>query len=343
MVGQLSSVDPGRVGTMIEPHKVTLSVDVADRAPSGCNFVEVDLYLPAELESSAVLWCCVPGGGVTRAYFDLDVPPEVGEYSMARVLARCGSPVLLIDPPGTGGSDVPDDGYLLTPQRVSEVLHAVVTEVKDQLSLGGVEGAPAIECQMTLGVGHSAGGLLVACQQAHHQTFDALVLLGFSDTGLVEVLNQGESAFIGHPDGLIEALPELARSRFGGPLPARPYSDLDNPLSTGPMDPVREADARAATRLLALVGLMAIIPGSMKPELDKIAVPTFAAIGEHDIAGDIGLLVSQLPACHDLTLVTLPGVGHNHNLSDSRFSLWNRMDRWVGSLDPTDQVLWPFG
>ena len=54
--------------------------------------------------------------------------------------------------------------------------------------------------------------------------------------------------------------------------------------------------------LLALVGMTALVPGSIRPELDQIDVPTLVALGEDDIAGDIAALPGQLPACHDLTL-----------------------------------------
>jgi pimeloyl-ACP methyl ester carboxylesterase len=105
-------------------------------------------------------------------------------------------------------------------------------------------------------------------------------------------------------------------------------------VGDGARSSLREADRRAGTQLLALVGLMAIIPGSMKPELDEIDVPVLAAVGEYDIAGDVGVLAGQLPQCHDLALVTLPGVGHNHNLSTSRLILWDRMIRWLASVLP---------
>lgn len=317
---------------MTGSRRITLSVDVTATHLEGCVQVEADLYTPPAPDSTTVLWCCVPGGGVTRAYFDFEVPPEIGEYSMARFMADRGAAVLVIDPPGVGGSDVPTDGYALTPQRVAGVLDVVVTEVKRRMAGGLLDGVSALEPRLTVGVGHSAGGLLVACQQALHRSFDLLALLGYSDTGLVEVLTDEERSFIGRPEDLLVALPDLVKARFGGPLPRRPYADLDNPLSAGAQGPVQEAESRAAADLLALVGLMAIIPESMKPEMDRIEVPTFAAMGERDIAGDIGSLVAQLPHCHDLTLITLPGVGHNHNLSSSRLTLWSRLMSWAESV-----------
>lgn len=320
---------------MSEPHKITCTIDVSRLHLSGCNSVQLDLFVPYDPGDAPVLWCCVPGGGMSRAYFDLDVPSQFGEFSMARAAARRGVVVMTIDPPGVGGSDAPDDGYELTPRAVAAVLDAVTIEMTARLASGSVPDVGPVSCGPTVGVGHSAGGLLVSCQQAHHRSYDALAILGFSDTGLEQVLNDTERAMIGRPDQLLRALPDLVRQRFGDPLPQRPGVDLDPKPSDGITDAnlaVKAADERAAGRLLGLVGLMAIVPYSMKSELDEIDVPVFAAMGEYDIAGDIGLLVGQLPACTDLTLFRLPGVGHNHNESGSRLHLWDRMLRWSEAL-----------
>ena len=46
---------------------------------------------------------------MSRRYFDLEVPAELGNYSMAAHLARHGLLVVTLDPPGVGESDVPHD------------------------------------------------------------------------------------------------------------------------------------------------------------------------------------------------------------------------------------------
>jgi pimeloyl-ACP methyl ester carboxylesterase len=102
--------------------------------------------------------------------------------------------------------------------------------------------------------------------------------------------------------------------------------------SDGPADQIEAAMAKADTRLLALVGMTALVPGSIRPELDQIDVPTLVALGEDDIAGDIAALPGQLPACRDLTLFVLAGAGHNHNVADTRLDLWRRVLRWIDSV-----------
>lgn len=275
-----------------------------------------------------MLWCCVPGGGANRAYFDLDVPRQAGEYSMARFAADHGVTVLTIDPPGVGESDVPDDGFCLTPRRVADVIDVVVEDVTHRVHSGAIDGIPALAFHVRVGIGHSAGSLLIACQQAHHRTYGALALLGFSDAGLPAVLTEMELTYSDRPDDLLEVLAQLVEARFG-----QPYPELGGLGMSELPEPVKDAASMAESRLLALVGMMALIPGSMKPELDRIDVPIFCAVGDRDIAGDVGGLPAQLPACRDLTLLTLEDTGHNHNHAESRLLLWRRLLGWGGSLE----------
>jgi pimeloyl-ACP methyl ester carboxylesterase len=319
---------------MVGAEKVPVTVDLGGGAPAGCGRIATDLFVPDQVRASPLLWCCVPGGGMSRAYFDLAVPGATDLYSMARFAAERGHYVLTIDPPGVGESDAPIDGYQLTPQCVADVLDLVVSDVLDRLSLGKVKGVPAGAHPTALGVGHSAGAFLVAYQQARHRTFGGLALLGFSNSGLPSVLTSEEAAFVGRPEELAAALPELVRARFGTPLPEGTSAESDMLLVGAHSSEAKAAAARAGSRLLALVGLTCLVPGSIRPELDRIDVPTFVAVGEHDIAGPAAALPGQLPACRDLTLLTLAGIGHNHNVTDSRLELWDRLERWATSLRP---------
>jgi pimeloyl-ACP methyl ester carboxylesterase len=319
---------------MVGANKVPVTVDLERRALAGCRYMATDLFVPDQESPASLVWCCVPGGGISRAYFDLEVPGSDDVYSMARFAAERGHYVLTIDPPGVGESDSPTDGYELTPWVVADVLDLVVTEVLDMMAAGKVEGVSPGVHREALGVGHSAGGFLIACQQARHRRFRALALLGFSNSGLPAVLTEEEAAFVGRPEELAAALPDLVRARFGTPLPQGTSADSDMLLVGAHSNQAKAAAARAGSRLLGLVGLATLVPGSIKPELEQIDVPTFVALGEHDIAGPAAALPGQLPACRDLTLLTLAGIGHNHNVTDSRLELWDRLERWVLSLAP---------
>ena len=193
--------------------KSTVRLDVSGVAPVGCNCLSVDLFVPDGLGPSPILWVCVPGGGISRRYFDLAVSGQDDAFSMARYLAGGGDLVVTVDPPGVGESNAPDDGYALSPPVVADVLAAAMHGLETDLESGGVVGAElgSTAVRARVGLGHSAGALLVACQQARHRSYDALALLGFSASGLPEVLSQDELRFVNRPEELAKVVTSLTR------------------------------------------------------------------------------------------------------------------------------------
>jgi pimeloyl-ACP methyl ester carboxylesterase len=292
----------------------TLRVDVSDVAPAGVRTLAADVHVPDELSVGPVVCCCVPGGGLSRGYFDLQAPPSVGNFSMARHLVERGVVVITLDSPGVGESDVPDDGYTLTPDLVADVN----ARAFDQL----LEEWPDAH---RIGVGHSAGGLLTVVQQARHRTYDALGLFGFGRGGHAQfALTEEERDQAG---GIVE----LTRTRFGDPLPGG-GSTATSPFLLGGMEVPPEAlDALGAvkTRLLGVVALTSMIPGSVDAEMAAVGVPVFLALGEHDIAGDPHLIPACFTSSNDFTLFVLPGTGHNHNVAPERELLWERFVVWA--------------
>jgi pimeloyl-ACP methyl ester carboxylesterase len=319
---------------MLAVRRSSVSVDVSAVAPAGCKWIAADVFVPQSVRTTPLLWVCIPGGGMNRQYFDLDVTGQNGTFSMARHLAAGGDLVVTVDPPGVGGSDTPDDGYTLTPRVVADVLAAALDRLRGELGSDGLSaaGLSGVVPRALVGLGHSAGALLVAFQQAHHHSYDVVALLGFSGSGLPDVLNEDELRCAGRPEQFSENVRNLTRARFGNPLPEWSSS------TTGELEPnavARQVDAAlaaASSRLLALVGMTAIVPGSVQPELDQLSVPIFAALGEHDLGGTLDVLPGQLPACRDLTLFLLEGAGHNHNVAVNRRLLWDRAARWATSV-----------
>jgi pimeloyl-ACP methyl ester carboxylesterase len=254
---------------------------------------------------------------MSRGYFDVQAPPELGNFSMVRHLVDRGFVVVTLDPPAVGESDTPDDGYTLTPEVVADVnAHAfdqVLQEWPDSLHVG---------------VGHSAGALLTVVQQARHRTYDALGLFGFGRGGHEQfALSQDERDQAG---GIVE----LTRQRFGDPLPGG-GSTTTSPFLLGGMDvppEALEALGVVKTRLLGVVGLTSMIPGSVDAEMAAVDVPVFLGLGEHDIAGDPHTIPACFTACNDFTLFVLPGTGHNHNVAPNRELLWERFAVWARSI-----------
>jgi pimeloyl-ACP methyl ester carboxylesterase len=336
-LGQRAAVENARpaADSAVSVRKAAVRVDVSATAPAGCNELSVDLFAPQDVGADALLWVCVPGGGISRRYFDLDVN-GLGGFSMAGFLSRGGDFVVTIDPPGVGESDRPDDGYLLTPHLVADVLAAAVESLEGDPTFGGLVDAQRGQFapRVKIGLGHSAGALLIACQQARHRSFDALALLGFSASGLPAVLNEEELGYAGRPKELAGAVAKLSEARFGDPLPQWSNSVVGE-LEPGTIAAaIDTALAQASSKLLALVGMTAIVPGSVQPELDQLRAPIFAALGERDLAGKLDVLPGQLPACGDLTLFLLEGAGHNHNVAPNRQILWRRLARWAASIEP---------
>jgi pimeloyl-ACP methyl ester carboxylesterase len=295
----------------------SLRVDVADVAPAGVRSLAVDVHVPDHVGDRPVVCCCVPGGGMSRRYFDLQTPAAVGNFSMARHLVDRGFVVITIDSPGVGESDIPDDGYTLTPDVVADVNERAIDHVLH-------EWPDAVR----IGIGHSAGALLTVVQQARHRTYDALGLFGFGRGGHEQfALTQEERDQAG---GIVE----LTRQRFGDPLPGG-GSTTTSPFLLGGMDvPAEALDALGAvkSRLLGVVGLTSMIPGSVDTEMAAVDVPVLLALGEHDIAGAPHLIPACFTGCNDFTLFVLPGAGHNHNVAPDRELLWERFVVWARSI-----------
>jgi pimeloyl-ACP methyl ester carboxylesterase len=318
------------------PDPLTLTCPVDEVGIAGVDRLVADLFVvPEALPDHPVVMICVPGGGISRRYYDLRVPSSLGEYSMARHLARQGTIVVTIDPPGVGDSDVPVDGYALTPSAVAEVLARAAAHVLSGLRRGTLTDQLVARPELlAIGVGHSAGGLLTVVQQHHHRSYQALALLGFGGAGLPEFLGYEELRYAGDPAGLREVVASLTAARFGGPLPVLANATSDLLVKPSPPAEVLDALGEATAPLLGLVGLTAIVPGSVGDSMGRIDVPVFVGIGEHDIASSPHAIAAELPASMDLTLFGLAGAGHNHNVAEGRARLWDRMLAWSNSLSP---------
>src|SRR5690606_38523081 len=81
---------------------------------------------------------------------------------------------------GVGDSSQPEPTSL-TYERLAAANHATVTSVLGRLRDGtAVDGVGPMAIRGVLGVGQSAGGCLTIVQQARHQSFDAVGILGYS-------------------------------------------------------------------------------------------------------------------------------------------------------------------
>ncbi|MEY2425080.1 MAG: hypothetical protein QOI61_652 [Actinomycetota bacterium] len=280
--------------------------------------------------------CCLAGGGVTRRYWDLDVPGADGSHSFARTMAAKGHFVVLADHLGVGESSKPPPLELTV-----EVLAAEQHETFSRV-LKGLPDLPAI------GVGHSMGSMLIAIEQAHYRTFSAIALTGFANRGLPDFVPPDLVAYIDDPLALRAALPKIVAARGENAMQAR-TPDNDAPVDTTsatdppPRRPVMfhsnklSPEVADAVRAIAappppLAAMTSIVPGSIKPEMSVIDVPVLIANGELDITGPIEDVPPGFPKSPEVTTVVLPETGHSHHAFSGRVVLYDRLDQWVRQL-----------
>lgn len=141
--------------------------------------VTVALPDPSTLAATPLVCFALPGGGYGRRYFTFDMPGSSGG-GQAGWLAQRGWIFAAIDHLGTGESSLPDPRKLLY-HNVSAASHAAVRTVLDRLTAGTLAPEfPAIPSSVALGIGHSMGGCLTVVQQARHNSYDGIAVLGFS-------------------------------------------------------------------------------------------------------------------------------------------------------------------
>ncbi len=265
---------------------------------------------------------CLPGGGMSRRYFDLDAPG----FSMAEHLAAQGFVVVTIDHPAVGDSPVPADPWTLTPAVVADADAAAVAELDGRL--GGIP----------IGVGHSMGGMLTVTVQARHRPYAGLGLLGYAHsdhyelTALAGFLSDEEKSLVGNQDALAVRLVDLAKARFGRPLPKGTTARSDFLLAGMPVpEEGLAAMDRCASHLLAICGLGSMLKCTA-PDVKVIDVPVFVGYGERDITGNARATGDALASCPDISLFELAGSGHNHNVAPNRTELWDRLGVWASTV-----------
>lgn len=309
-----------------------ISIDAVSVAPAGVRRVAGTVFTGDQAPRAIV--CCLPGGGMSRRYFDLQAAGFGDSYSMAAHLVTAGFAVVTLDHPGVGESDIPEDGYVLTPPVV-----AAVNANAFEFVLGGLRAGtltndlPPLGSVPSIGCGHSMGAMLTVQQQGRHGTYDAVALLGHAGHGLRSHLTDAELRYADDPEGLLLNIARLTEARFGRPL-SRGTTGPSAFLLGGQPVPgeALAAIVDAGANLLNCCGLTSMIPGASRPQFEAITVLMFVGVGDHDICGSPQQVAALAVNCPDLTLYVCPDSGHNHNVMPSRTLLWNRLARWIANL-----------
>jgi len=304
------------------PHSVhRMRFDVTEAAALGAAaHIAAELFLPGD-RAPQLLLTCIPGGGMNSRYFDLPTPPGEEEVSFAQAMLARGHAVLLIDPLGVGESSIPEDGFLLHPDRMAASHAMVVRQILAGLRDGTlIEGRPPLPALRSIGVGHSMGALLTIVQQATDPMHDALALFGFHTGGLPAQLGEADIGL--DPVDTRARLIALSRTRFPDPFIALAPPPSSRPVSA----------ATAIDRVYLTPSYMAMLPGMISADAAAIAVPVLIALGDGDLHAEPHRMPAAYSGSSDITLLVLPDTRHNHFIYPSRTRFFDRVARWAEAL-----------
>lgn len=318
------------------------SFDVADAVPlDGAFRIAASWIGPAHLQPGArvPLLVCLPGGFLSRDYFDLGSRGS-RSYSFAVAMASRGFGVLTLDHLGTGESSKPAPeslGFELGVGVIAAANQRAYEGARDRLHAGDPDnGIPPIEISRSIGVGHSMGSMLSVEQQARFRPHDGLVLFSFSTAGTPRFLDETLRGYADQPRRLREEMPEVAQRTMGSPYPPRANGvegDRRAAFGVGTAPPEAEDLLQAAaTNLLAVGGITSMVPGGFAPAAQKIEVPTVMIFGEHDLHDDRST-AEELPLVRDLTTWCLEDAWHCHFVSNRRNRLWDEVQAWLVEHD----------
>ena len=322
-------------------------LDVSDAVPLDGPFeIAASVVAPADVDatSGARILCCLPGGFLSRSYFDLLVPRGTGSqtdaedrrFSFAEAMAARGFVTLAFDHLGVGESSKPDPiegGYALGLEAIARANQRALELALERLAQeGGAPGLPALRDPVTIGVGHSMGSMLTVEQQALARPHRALVLFSFSTHGTPAFLDDAMRAYANDPARLRREIGELARRTQGSPYPERASDSEENRraafgVGTAP-SAAEDALHAASTNLLAVGGLASMVPGGFAPAAEQIDVPVFMWVGDHDLHDDRHTR-QELPRSPLVTTRILEDCWHCHFVANTREVLWRETAAWL--------------
>ncbi|MDP3859771.1 MAG: alpha/beta hydrolase [Stagnimonas sp.] len=298
--------------------------------------IAAEVFVPAELAQPPLALICLPGGGMSRRYYDLQAADGDESFSFARQMAKRGYLVVTLDHAGIGDSDRPADSYALTPERVmqanAEATAQLLARLRDGSLLPALGPLPTLR---SIGIGHSMGAMFTILQQAAQAQHAAIAVLGFSTRGLPEYVSPRVKELAAQSVEAVRAeLVESARKMFGGAHypEIKPNPQASRIFEGAQADP-RGVEAIKAARapLLPVPAFFSMIPGNVAPEAARISVPVFLGLGERDMVGDPQRVPAAFSASPAVELYLQPGAGHSHFLFDSRFELYDRLAGWMVS------------
>jgi alpha-beta hydrolase superfamily lysophospholipase len=284
----------------------TIRLQVTIRCPAAAQVTIVaSAHLPDRTPARLVV-VAVPGGGYNREYFDLRPGPP--GYSQAEHHTDRGVCLLAVDPVGVGESTA------VAGLGLAEVATTNAAAVRELLiALGTALGARP---PVTIGIGHSMGAAIITMQQAHHESFDAVGVLGWS------AVHTRRPAMPGAADNdSVEAYrwayhfetepPAVVAADIG-----RGYPQRSEPVPAWG-SPSRPFPAAVVTG-----------PRVVAAEAADIGVPVLIACGERDVVPDPQREPFAYVRSPDVAVTVVRDMAHLHNFANSRRTLWDRLSAW---------------
>ena len=318
-------------------------LDVSDAVPLDGRFeIAADLIAPQaeQADSARPVLCCLPGGFLSRRYFDLEVGGD-RRYSFAEAMARAGFTTLAFDHLGVGESSRPnrlEDGYALDTEAIARINQTALDRALERLRAGVDEASlhlPARSTVRTIGVGHSMGSMLTVEQQALARPHLALVLFSFSTRGTPAFLDEATAAYANDSERSRKEIGSLAARAMGSPYPDRATDSEAGrraAFGVGTAPPsAEEALHGAATNLLAVGGLLSMIPGGYAPPAKRIDVPVLMLAGDHDMHDDRHTH-DELSRSPRVDTRIIDDCWHCHFVANTRETIWRDVTDWIDEI-----------
>jgi len=276
--------------------------------------LQADLF-KADAPSRNITLFCLPGGGLTKGYFDL-----APNYSFTACMTALGYDVIIMDHPGIASNPMPDDHPFFTPRDAAGYMAKALQQWDIQTPI--------------IGVGHSLGGMMIMLMQGTHSCFKALGLFGSSAGGLDWGLSDDEKAYINQPEDFARDLEALSLAKFGGPVSRHGRGPSGESIVFGGETPALTQRLReVACEMNSAGAMMSMMRGAFRPEVEAIKVPLFFAFGDHDIGippADAPKDFINAPAEVHILEMT----GHNHFAFSSIQALYKNLNIWLeGEID----------
>jgi hypothetical protein len=292
------------------------------------------------------------GGGYNRWYWDF-APPGLLGGGQATWHADRGWIFVSIDFLG-GGLSSSHDPDRLTYGPVTAAHDAAFRYVLSRLADGTLASDfPAVVDPVRLGIGQSRGGSASVVQQARHDSFDGIGVLGYSAIhtrpkprpGYPQVPIPFISRDLSTDGATIvnRALLERqeAAAAKAGPLLAEGdphthawcfhYDDEDPDMVRRDMSgfPHRHGNLPpwASAERIGVSSLV-LTPGNIAAEAASILTPVLVVMGERDVSDDPLREPQAYSYANDVQVYVCPRMGHMHNFASSRELLWARIHSW---------------